>query len=585
MITLKKFYFEPTFNDIQPIEFSTGLNFIIGEESEKNENQIEAKKMNGVGKSMLIEMINFCLFKDLKNSRVDRIPSAVLSPQIFLCLELEIETDKSLKALTIKRSTSEKNNVFVFDAQEEKEFEKAEDAKEYVEDLIFRDSAIKERPSLRSLLSLAIRDERTSYNNILYPYTESAKGYFGDAIKPHLYFFDFDLALVDKIKSFDKKLDSITEVMKALRDDIRQENVDPKDIEVYLNELRDRVEKLDFSIKKLQPGEAVLQTQQELKNLEEEIRRLVSEKVAREYVVRQIKSLPRVEKVNSAEIKAIYNQFKKGLGDLVNKSFEEVQAFQLEVQAFQNGLMTEKLQDLNKEINELEIRIDELDEKIAKIYSKTTAPERIEELKSAIIIFREKNSELDKLSSAYNMLTTKKGEHKRIMRERQAAIEALDAQLIGLSIKIESFRKDLEQIHEFIAGNKAYHFQIEVNEKGKEFINFDYRIKLDGSSGINRIKTFIYDVLLMLNTYTSKRHLGFLIHDNIFASVGKDDMSRALNYLNAASLKKPKFQYIVTINKDEFDSSVKDFDFDYRKKVRATFTREAPFLRQEYREI
>lgn len=585
MITLKKFYFDPNPNNIQPIEFYTGLNLIIGEKSKKNENWIEAKKMNGVGKSMLIEMINFCLFKDLQKSRVNKIPPTVLSPQTFLCLELDIENKESIKNLIVKRSTSERNSIFIVEAREEKEFEKIEDAKQYLESFLFKDSVIKERPSFRSLLSLVIRDEKTSYDNILYPYVESSKAYFGDVIKPHLYFFDFELSLVDKVKSFDKKLDTITEVMKSLREDIRREGVDPKDIEVYLNELRDKVEKLNFSIKKLQPGEGILQTQQKLKNLEENIRKLISEKVSREYIIKQIKSLPKVEKVNSDEIRTVYNQFKKGLGDLVNKSVEQVQAFQLEIQQFQNYLMTEKLQELNQEVINLEIRIDEIDEKIARIYSKTTAPEHIEDLKNTVTLFREKNSELDKLSSAYNILTAKKGEQKRITRERQISIEALDAQLIELSTKIESFKKDLEKIHEFIAGNKACHFQIEINEKGKEFINFDYRIKLDGSSGINRIKTFIYDVLLMLNNYTSKKHLGFLIHDNIFASVGKDDMTKALNYLDSALKNKSKFQYIVTINKDEFDSSIKNFNFNYHEKVRATFTREKPFLKREYREI
>jgi uncharacterized protein YydD (DUF2326 family) len=79
------------------------------------------------------------------------------------------------------------------------------------------------------------------------------------------------------------------------------------------------------------------------------------------------------------------------------------------------------------------------------------------------------------------------------------------------------------------------------------------------------------------------RHPSFLIHDNIFASAGRDDMARALNYL--AKQDQSQFQYLLTINKDEFDSSIKKFDFDYRKKVQAEFTRAKPFLGQHYVEI
>ena len=138
--------------------------------------------------------------------------------------------------------------------------------------------------------------------------------------------------------------------------------------------------------------------------------------------------------------------------------------------------------------------------------------------------------------------------------------------------------------HEFIAENKRCQFKIKISESLANFVEFDYRIKLDGSSGINRIKTFIYDCLLMVNKTTSERHLGFLIHDNIFASTGRDDMVKSLNYLDDLS-KNNKFQYILTINKDEFESQIKDFSFDYKQYIRAEFTREKPFLGFEYSEI
>lgn len=585
MITIKKLYFDPNPRGVKPILFEKGLNFVIGERSKNLENLRESKKMNGVGKSVLIEMINFCLLKELSKSRLDKIPDPVLPPNINLCLEIDIETPTKIRTITIKRKKNESSPIVFLENEKEQDFEKLDTAKDYLESLVFENEVVRDRPSLRSLISLLIRDERTSYDNILYPYPESSKSHFGDLIKPHLYFFDLDLSLVERVRKIDKQLDDIKNVVRELGKDIKKEGVSPKDIEVYLNELKDKVQKLELSINRLEPGEAIKQASDKLAKLETQIRVLVSEKVAREYSARQIKSLPRFEKINSNEVSSIYNSFKDGLGDLVKKSLDQVQSFQSQIEDFHNKLMTEKLAILNSEINELESKIDALDIEASKIYAQHNSTKKIEGLKTAILLHKEKNGELEKLSYTYELLKSKQEQGKKLNRDRSRAIEKLDAEIFKLNTTINSFKEDLDAIHEYVAGNKGCHFDIKINETGKEFVNFDYRIKLDGSSGINRIKTFIYDALLMLNRVTSQRHLGFLIHDNIFASVGKDDMVRALNYLDKTSIKNKHFQYIVAINKDEFESCIPEFKFDYEKRTRIILTRGTPLLGQVYSEV
>ncbi len=587
MITLKKLYFDPNPKNITPIIFDRGINFIIGERSKSITNQSENKKMNGVGKSISIEMINYCLMKDFKKNRVSKIPEPVLPSDISICLDLEIETPKSITNITIKRFPTEHSPIIIIEDHVSTELKGIEEAKKYLDSLFNKDNEdeITERPSLRSMLSLLIRDERTSYDNVLYPYPESSLNKFGEIIKPHLYFFDFDLSLVDKIKKIDKFIEETKKVISSLKRNIKDEGINPKDLDIYLNELRDKVEKLNFSIEELKPGEGINQAREELTKLEGQIRKLTSEKVSRDYSVKQIKNLPKLEKVNSDEVKEIYNQFKGGLGDLVQKSLDQVQLFQSEIENFHRQLMEEKLNALNEEISTLDIQIELLNNQISRIYSQYKSSEEVHALRDAITQFQEKNRKLEMLTSVFSILKDKNDTLKVNARSRSKLLEKLDAQIISLNKRTLSFKNDLERAHQYIAGNKACHFDIEISEKGKEFIIFDYRIKLDGSSGINRIKTFIYDALLMLNNYTSKKHLGFLIHDNIFASVGKDDMVQALNYLNGELARLNKFQYILTINKDEFDSCVNKFDFDYKQKTRAIFTRKDPFLKEEYPEV
>ena len=83
--------------------------------------------------------------------------------------------------------------------------------------------------------------------------------------------------------------------------------------------------------------------------------------------MRKIKALPQLEKINTKQIQIVYNHFKAGLGDLVEKSFTQVLDFKKQVDDFQNSLMNEKLKELVSEIEELDDQISVLDTEIAKI--------------------------------------------------------------------------------------------------------------------------------------------------------------------------------------------------------------------------
>lgn len=585
MITFKKISFSPdTFQDkkLESITFDQGLNFIVGDKSETTKNKKEQNKMNGVGKSLLIESINFCLLKKLEDSRVSKIPDINLDPSIYICLDLEIESTDRIKKVQIRRNRTEHDPIYIFVDDEEKSFDKNDDAKKYLEYLFFGDQV--EHPSLRSLLSILIREEDSLYKDILKPYHNSSLATFEDLLKPHFYLFQVDLSLLDKIRKVSSDLKTTTKGLASLRSDFKSNGIAEKEVASYINDLRDSVEKLNLAIDQLHPSEALTQTKNELVNLQIGLEKLVTIKASKEYLIRKIKSLPQLEKINTKQIQMVYNHFKTGLGDLVEKSFDQVLEFKKQVDDFQNSLMNEKLNELLDEIHDIDIKIENLDNQIAKLYEKTEAKEKIDGLKQAVKLEREKNIQLEKLSATYEMLQAKVAEQKSLKKKKEGLVEKLETVLFEVNSTILGFEEDLKKMHEFIAGNKRCQFKITVSESLANFVEFDYRIKLDGSSGINRIKTFIYDCLLMVNKKTSERHPGFLIHDNIFASTGRDDMVKALNYLNDLS-KKNKFQYILTINKDEFESQIKDFSFDYKKNIRAEFTREKPFLGFEYSEL
>lgn len=584
MIKINRFYFSPDSlkkdKVFSPIEFDEGINLIIGE---KSDDKKEGEKMNGVGKSLLIESINFCLLKKFNESRMSKISDIDLDPSIYFCLELDVETTDKIRKVEIRRNRKE-NDSIVFIVDDEHKMFSFDEAKKYLDFLFFEGQNVEVRPSFRSLLSIIIREENSLFNDILRPYHKSNLEQFEDLVKPHLYLFNIDLGLLAKIKTVSADLKLVKKSAQSLKKEITSRGIDEKTIASYLNDLKDSVDKLSLANNELKSAEGQKQVRAELSDIEIQIDKLLAERAGKEMMIKRIKSLPTVEKIDTKQIQSVYNNFKTGLGDLVKKSFDDVLSFKQEIDSFQSVLMTVKLTSLNKEVGALDSKIAVLEETASKLYAYFGAGEKIENLKTSVKIEMEKRQELDSVSQTYGVWQTQKERAKSLKKKKIGFVEELEVLLFEVQTVVTSFEEDLKKMHESIARNKHCQFKINIDESVESFIDFDYRIKLDGSSGINRIKTFIYDVLLLVNKYTKQRHPGFLIHDNIFGTAGRDDMKKSLNYLYELS-KKNRFQYILTINKDEFESQIDGFNFDYTKFKKAEFTRKDPFLGFEYSQI
>jgi uncharacterized protein YydD (DUF2326 family) len=580
MITLKKLYFEPNFilgKEIAPIFFEKGLNILLGERS------VDSEKMNSVGKSLLVEMINYSLFADT-SYRVSKIPNDVLSDETCICLDLEIENQTTIEKITIKRKRNAKAPIIIKIGGNENEFEKLEDAKNYFESILFSGEKNKNRPSIRNLISILIREEKSSFDDILRPYAIKRYLDFNDLIRPHLYLFDFDIEFVEQMKRVQKSISDTTTTLRNVKNTFKDMGIDVKAVRSYINDLEDKVDKLNLSIEELMPGEALRQKKDDLQKLEYDLENLITVKASKTLAINKIKRLPRFEKISPKKIEIIYNTFREGLGDLVRKSVEEVTEFHERIETFQNKIFDQRLTGLLSEVAELDRKIDCVERDIAKIYKLLNADKKIGSLKQALKVAREKDEKLSSVTDKYRLLEQKREEKKSFDRSRIELLKEIDKQIANKRQEIESFENDLKELHKIITGNTKCQFAIRTTTQA-EYITFDYRIDLDGGSGMDRIRTFMYDILLMISEITSLNHLGFLIHDNIFPSTGRDDMVKSLNFVNDQYKKGKNFQYIVTLNKDEFEAQIENFSFSHTDVTRAVFTRESPFLGVQYREM
>lgn len=573
MIKLNRLYSEPKI--FEPIFFEYGVNIIMGEKSENTSKKI------GVGKSICIEFISFCLFKRLSDSRLNLIPKSNIEIRNSL---IKLDLDFNNRKITIIRSIENAEKVVIIIDGEEKLFDKLDDASNYLGFIYFEKfPANIARLSFRNLLQPIIRDERSEFKDLIqcHDTTKRIPPDYG----PHLLYLGFGVEKYLEIKTVNKNIQSkaayFSEITKLVTNN---KEIKVQDAKAHLNELESEVLKINKSIESLKNNDSFEVLQDDLVKIENELSKLRARQQAVKFEIRQIDSLPKPEAINENEISILFNQFKNGLGDIVEKSLEDLKFFKNKIDGFRSSIVNERLVALRDELRIL----NESTRKFDNIYSEKLSlidnGDVLKDLKTSISIFNEKNRELSTLQSLIERYDSSERDKKALDVEKSNLIAQLDEEIYQRTVIIKSFKDTILEIHEKVMGNREAHFDIKTT-KNKNIVEFVMRTDDDGSHSTERMKIFIYDVSLMLNSHTKKNHPGFLIHDNIFED--DDSIERGLNFLYDYNEKNPnEFQYIVTLNSDLIElSELKGnllFDIDEIKK--AAFTKENRFLGIKYNE-
>lgn len=577
MILLQRLYTDPQY--FEPIVFTEGINIIVGDKSEGS------RKTNGVGKTMCIEFINFCLLKDKKDSRVTKIPANQFSLNVKIILDLKINNQQ----LTIIRTREKPDNVTIINRSEELFFNSISDASKYLQNLLYIHHPNKSVfPSFRQLLAPLMRDERSEFKDLINSF--DTKKRIPPDFLPHLYMLGFDISIYKEYKNIIKDIENQTNFLSKLKKDITENgNLDIKDVRAKLNSLEDEVKKLNAAIEELRSNEAYNSIHEELVLLETEMDKLRTKQKAIRYEIKKISTLPKPESISKTEISILYNQFKNGLGDLIEKSLSEMESFKAKIDNFRNSIVNNKLESLTAELNQLAIKIAEKDKLYSEKIKTIDNGKILKDLKTGLCVYNKKSEELNKIRYQITSYDAAEKHRKNILKPRLEELKlVINKQIDENELLLKSFEQTVLDIHEIIMNNKEASFNIETktSSKNKDYIQLEMRIKDDGSHSIERTKVFIYDVALMFNEFTKQRHPRLLIHDNIF-DVDQDTLIQCLNYLSKQEEQHPtEFQYILTINRDKIENEERQnlIKLDIVSHRKANFTKSNRFLGIEYQE-
>jgi uncharacterized protein YydD (DUF2326 family) len=556
----------------EPVSFYSGINLILGEKDDTS------NKTNGVGKTLLIEFINFCLLKEFKSSRVSKIPHSDFSKDILICLDFNIGDINIIS----QRSIGKHNEPTLIINGKTIEFSGVDDALSHLSNLTFKNSKVFLHPSFRSMLGPLIRDERSEFKSIVECF--DTKLHIPADYTPHLYLLGIDISPYKEAKILQREIDDLSTTKNKIKKDIEfltGSKISSAKAEV--NDLKSKVEHIKKAMDALDSDSSYEMIKDEVAELESSLEELRNKRTILKLELSRINSLVGDVYINDEEVIEVYNKFKIGLGDAIKKELDDVISFKKKIDHFQHTLLNARKETLLSELRKISDKlytVNKLCKEKASVFEQAGG---FKSLKILIMTYQKKLEEYSQLSSLIKKFEEFDSKWKLKKSERSSMIISLDLSIMDNETTIESFEETILSMHEYVFGNRKCSFEIKATEK-KETISMDLRIDDDGSHSNEREKVFFYDLALLLTEETFERHPGLLIHDNIF-DVDQDTLIKSLNYLAEKSSCLNDAQYILTLNSDkisEIDKRELKLDINFFK--RASLTKTSRFLGRRYQE-
>ena len=567
-------------NIFDPIPFHDGINIILGEKYD--EDSIQGRKTNGVGKSLCIEFLDFCMLREYKSSRIEKIPENIFPLDEKIMLDMDVGEDK----LTVIRCRIQADSPVIIRNQKVVSFHKLQDARDYLTELIYLEIGTKKVPSYRNLFSILMRDERSEFTDIIK--CNDLRKRIPDDFSAHLFLLGLSVELYSNILDTVKELDNINTVIRKNKDELTDNgNRNISDVRAEINALDDEIQKLENAVESFKTNETFDSMETEIIALENSLEELRARQKVLRHDYEKINDMPKPEQIDDHEIELVYNQYKADLGEKVVKSLNEVIGFKNKVENFQRVILNQKAKEIEAQLKDIAEQIRILDEEYSEKLKLIDEKGVLKNLKTSLKIYEAKKDAVAHTKYLFDEYEKSNMKKRQIISQKTQMIVDLDNNKEQNQQIINSFKNTILEIHKLIMGNKECSFDIQIIDKtsSKMPIKFDLRIFDDGSHSVDRTKVFIYDMAMLFNQYTRERHPLFLVHDNIF-DVDQDTLVQCLNYLYKMEEQYQDFQYILTLNRDKIENEERQkmINMDIEEHRVAVFTKENKFLKKDYQE-
>ncbi|WP_339217752.1 DUF2326 domain-containing protein [Ornithinibacillus sp. FSL M8-0202] len=537
-------------NSFHEVKFKDGLNLIVGRQANPN-NSDNRNTYNGVGKSLIIYLIHFCLGSNKIKVFEDKIPGWEFR------LDIELNGEK----YSLHRNTSKQNELYINNEKHtltsfrNELLPKAFNIKSPIKSLTFN-----------TLFPRFIRRDRECYSHYD-TFVKKEQDY--SKLLNNSFLLGLDIGLVENKKRIRDEHKSTKDLAKNIENDSTLKGYfdNKDDAEIEILDLEEEINKLEDEIDNLKISDNYHEIEKEADNAKFKRASLENKRVIINNAIRSInKSLEIKPDISVRKVMELYRNAEKEIPEMIANEIEKTVSFHEDLlQSRKNRLYKElnkkkaQLSNINNQIKQIGNEIDEflgyldthkaLDEYIS-----------INNKLSALKIKHEKLEEYQEILKAY------KKKVKALQTEFTTQDQITDEYLEGIDDLLERIMQTFRELaKEFY--NKPGGITIENNE-GENTLRYNITAKIqdDSSDGVNEVKIFCFDMTLLL--LQQNHNMKFLFHDSRLYS--NMDPRQRCTLFNLAYNKSTKnnFQYIASVNEDTL-FSFKDFmqTDDYQKVI------------------
>lgn len=514
----------------------SGINLIVAKQKNPEKSH-KGDTTNGVGKSLLVSIIHFCLGSSAKKSFKTSLSN----------WEFTLRFSINNNEYTSTRNTS-KQNVIVLNNREltKSKFNKK------MEELLFEIPPQANALTFRSLFPFFIRPRRDSYINEQNP--NNIKNPFQVQIA-NAYLLGLDIFLVQEKQRLKLEKDRIQDLVKNLKEDIYLKDffIGNKDVSIGKQELTEQISQLEANLRKFIVAEDFYHVKEQADQLKQDIEKL-HQKL--ELIKIQISNIDESRKITAdierSKIEQVYKEASIILQGQTLKKLGELEKFYKHISLNREKRLLDQKNELIRSAQVIKAskvsKENALDGKL-KYLDAHHALDIFTKLSNKLADLKSKKENLEQYQDLFNNYSSESRRIKGLQIEEsdKAAIYLKDATEV-ISRTNDFFRLLVKRFYPDAPAGITVH-----NNEGENQIRFniDARIEFDKSDGISNVKTFCYDLTLLLKGYGHK--INFIFHDSrLLDGIDPRQKYELLQIIKEYIVDSGK-QYIMSVNYNQLE--------------------------------
>lgn len=515
-----------------PVIFKDGVNIIVGKQvAPLDEN--DGNTYNGVGKSLILHLIHFCLGSNKIDSFGVHLPG----------WEFTLRFRIGEKEYYATRST-ERQSVIDFSGEEYT----AKKMRLKMLELCFGLIESPASMTWTTLFSRFVRRYRSCYatfDTFVPKETDYSK------ILNNCYLLGIDTELIVRKKELRDQQGLANTTEKAIKKDplFKQYYLGKSDAALDVTDLEYRISELEKEISEFKVSNNYHELEKEADEKSYEKKALENKRILICNYIKSIEeSLRETNEVKEEKLIKVYKAAQVEIPEMVKKNLDEVLKFHDDLLTSRNARLRKELYKQRNELKNIDENIEILGKRMDKLLSFLDSHGALEEYVALTKQLNALNNELNRIQEYQKILKAYKDNELRIKaelieqdKETEEYLEAEEAYLRKLRNQYWNYAKKFYP--------KKRSGLVINNNSGENMLRFnlDARIEDDSSDGVNEVRIFCFDFLLL---NCQKSQIRFLAHDSrLFANMDPRQRETLFRIVNDTCAEN-NMQYICSINED-----------------------------------